>query len=174
MRLPPALPQGHGAVPDGGAADLRRGGKPQHGLLALVTVMTPVIEARRLSKHFPVKRGLFSQTIGHVSAVDDVSFIIAPGTTLGVVGESGCGKTTTAKLVLRLEDPTAGELLFEGRDLQSMDADGIRAYRRSVQAVFQDPFASLNPRMRVGSIIAEPLVTNERRTGAEVQERISE
>jgi oligopeptide/dipeptide ABC transporter ATP-binding protein len=134
--------------------------------------MTPLIEARHLSKHFPVKRGLFSKTIGHVSAVDDVSFSIPPGTTLGVVGESGCGKTTTAKLVLRLEDPTGGELLFEGRDLQTLDHEALRAYRRSVQAVFQDPFASLNPRMRVGTIIAEPLVTNEQRTGAEVQERV--
>ena len=142
-------------------------------MLALGALVTPLIEGRHLAKHFPVKRGLFSRTIGHVSAVDDVSFTIAPGTTLGVVGESGCGKTTTAKLVLRLEDPTAGELLFEGRNLQGLDSDGIRAYRRSVQAVFQDPFASLNPRMRVGAIIAEPLVTNEQRTGAEVQERIA-
>jgi oligopeptide/dipeptide ABC transporter ATP-binding protein len=134
--------------------------------------MTPLIEARRLSKRFPVKRGLFSKTTGYVSAVDDVSFVIEPGHTLGVVGESGCGKTTTAKLVLRLEEPTGGEMLFEGRDLQGLDADGVRIYRRSVQAVFQDPFASLNPRMRVGVIIAEPLVTNERLTSAEVQERI--
>ncbi len=135
--------------------------------------MTPLIEARHLTKHFAVKRGLFSKSIGHVSAVDDVSFIIEPGHTLGVVGESGCGKTTTAKLVLRLEEPTGGEMLFEGRDLQNLDADGVRAYRRSVQAVFQDPFASLNPRMRVGSIIAEPLATNERLTAAELQERIA-
>jgi oligopeptide/dipeptide ABC transporter ATP-binding protein len=134
--------------------------------------MTPLIEARHLSKRFPVKRGLFSKTMGYVSAVDDVSFVIEPGHTLGVVGESGCGKTTTAKLVLRLEEPTDGEMLFEGRDLQGLDADGVRTYRRSVQAVFQDPYASLNPRMRVGVIIAEPLVTNERLTSAEVQERI--
>jgi len=107
-----------------------------------------------------------------VSAVDDISFVIEPGHTLGVVGESGCGKTTTAKLALRLEDPTAGQMLFEGRDLHTLDAEGIRVYRSSVQAVFQDPFASLNPRMRVGSIIAEPLVTNERRTAAEVKDRI--
>ncbi len=135
--------------------------------------MTPIIEARHLTKHFAVKRGLFSKSIGHVSAVDDVSFVIEPGHTLGVVGESGCGKTTTAKLVLRLEEPTGGEMLFEGRDLQGLDADGVRAYRRSVQAVFQDPFASLNPRMRVGTIIAEPLVTNERVTAAELQERMA-
>jgi oligopeptide transport system ATP-binding protein len=135
--------------------------------------MTPLIEARHLTKHFAVKRGLFSKSIGRVSAVDDVSFVIEPGHTLGVVGESGCGKTTTAKLVLRLEEPTAGEMLFEGRDLQGLDADGVRAYRRSVQAVFQDPYASLNPRMRVGTIIAEPLVTNERLSAAELQERIA-
>ena len=134
--------------------------------------MTPVIEARHLSKHFSVKRGLFSKTIGHVSAVDDISFAIEPGHTLGVVGESGCGKTTTAKLVLRLEDPTGGEMLFEGRNLRGLDAEGVRTYRRSVQAVFQDPFASLNPRMRVSAIIAEPLVTNEQRTAAEVKDRV--
>jgi len=134
--------------------------------------MTAIIEARHLTKHFPVKRGLFSKTIGHVSAVDDISFAIEPGRTLGVVGESGCGKTTTAKLVLRLEDPTGGTLAFEGRDLHTLDAEGVRAYRRSVQAVFQDPFASLNPRIRVGAIIAEPLVTNERRTAAEVKDRV--
>jgi oligopeptide/dipeptide ABC transporter ATP-binding protein len=134
--------------------------------------MTPIVEARHLTKHFPVKRGLFSKTIGHVSAVDDISFTIEPGRTLGVVGESGCGKTTTAKLVLRLEDPTGGQLLFEGRDLHTLDAEGVRAYRGSVQAVFQDPFASLNPRMRVGAIIAEPLVTNEKKTPAEVKDRI--
>jgi len=134
--------------------------------------MTPVIEARHLTKHFPVRRGLFSKTIGHVSAVDNISFVIEPGRTLGVVGESGCGKTTTAKLVLRLEEPTGGELLFEGRDLHTLDAEGVRMYRRSVQAVFQDPFASLNPRMRVGAIIAEPLITNEQRTAAEVRERV--
>ena len=134
--------------------------------------MTPIIEARHLTKHFSVKRGLFSKTIGHVSAVDDISFVIEPGHTLGVVGESGCGKTTTAKLVLRLEDPTGGQMLFEGRDLHTLDAEGMRVYRSSVQAVFQDPFASLNPRMRVGAIIAEPLVTNEQRTAAEVKDRI--
>jgi peptide/nickel transport system ATP-binding protein len=134
--------------------------------------MTPIIEARHLTKHFPVKRGLFSKAIGYVSAVDDISFVIEPGHTLGVVGESGCGKTTTAKLVLRLEDPTNGELIFEGRDLHTLDPAGVRVYRSSVQAVFQDPYASLSPRMRVGSIIAEPLVTNEQRTTAEVKDRV--
>ena len=121
----------------------------------------PILEARDLTKHFPVKRGLLGRGAGVVRAVDGVSFAIEPGRTLGVVGESGCGKTTTAKLVLHLEAPTSGAIRFEGRDFQAFDADALRAYRRSVQAVFQDPYASLNPRMRVGSIIAEPLVTNE-------------
>jgi oligopeptide/dipeptide ABC transporter ATP-binding protein len=89
------------------------------------------------------------------------------------VGESGCGKTTTAKLVLKLEDPTGGELRFEGRDIGGLDAEGVKGYRRAVQAVFQDPFASLNPRMRVDAIIAEPLVTHERLDGAEVAKRVS-
>jgi oligopeptide/dipeptide ABC transporter ATP-binding protein len=133
--------------------------------------MTPVIEARNLTKHFPVRSGLFG-TAGAVRAVDDVSFAIEPGRTLGVVGESGCGKTTTAKLVLLLEKPTSGDIRFEGRDLQTLDAKGLRDYRRNVQAVFQDPFASLNPRMRVGTIIAEPLVTNERLSAADVGARV--
>src|SRR4030095_2943740 len=98
---------------------------------------------------------------GLVRAVDGISFTIEEGQTLGLVGESGCGKTTTAKLVLGLEDPTGGTMRCQGRDLQGLDAAGRKLYRRSVQAVFQDPFASLNPRMRVGAIISEPLVTNE-------------
>jgi oligopeptide/dipeptide ABC transporter ATP-binding protein len=135
--------------------------------------MTTLLEAHNLTKHFPLRRGLFGADPGAVRAVDGVSFAIEAGRTLGVVGESGCGKSTTAKLVLKLEEPTAGEIRFEGRSLQSLDADGLRQYRRSVQAVFQDPFASLNPRMRVGSIIAEPLVTNERIDKAKVRERVA-
>jgi oligopeptide/dipeptide ABC transporter ATP-binding protein len=133
---------------------------------------TPVIEARNLSKLFPVKGGFLGRGMGVVRAVDDVSFAIAQGQTLGLVGESGCGKTTTAKIVLGLEEPTGGIMRFEGQDLQSLDAAGRRHYRKSVQAVFQDPFASLNPRMRVGAIIAEPLVTNEKLTAGEVRKRI--
>ena len=134
--------------------------------------MTPLLEARNLVKHFPMRRGLFGGPQKAVRAVDDVSFVIEPGATLGVVGESGCGKTTTAKLVLLLERPTAGEIRFDGVSLGDLDADGLRRYRHSVQAVFQDPYASLNPRMRVSSIVAEPLVTNERLSAADVAARV--
>jgi len=133
----------------------------------------PVLEARNLVKHFPVKRGFLSRQVAVVRAVDDISFSIDPGKTLGVVGESGCGKTTTAKMVLMLEQPTGGTMRFEGQDLQALDASSLRAYRRSVQAVFQDPYASLNPRIRVGSIIVEPLVTNEPLPSPEVRKRLS-
>jgi oligopeptide/dipeptide ABC transporter ATP-binding protein len=132
-----------------------------------------LLEAHNLTKHFPLRRGLFGADPGAVRAVDGVSFTIEAGRTLGVVGESGCGKSTTAKLVLKLEEPTAGEIRFEGRALQTLNADGLRQYRRSVQAVFQDPFASLNPRMRVGAIIAEPLITNEKIDKTKTRERVT-
>jgi oligopeptide/dipeptide ABC transporter ATP-binding protein len=131
----------------------------------------PVLEAARLTKHFRSRRGFFGEG-GVVRAVDGITFAIENARTLGVVGESGCGKTTTAKLVLGLEQPTGGDIRFEGRDLSALDAAGRRHYRKSVQAVFQDPYASLNPRMRVGTIIAEPLVTNEQVAPGEVKKRV--
>jgi oligopeptide transport system ATP-binding protein len=130
-----------------------------------------VLEATQLSKHFRARRGILGDG-GIVRAVDGISFSIEGGQTLGVVGESGCGKTTTAKLVLGLEEPTGGSIRFEGCDLQALDAAGRRRYRKSVQAVFQDPYASLNPRMRVSAIIAEPLITNELLTAREVRKRV--
>jgi oligopeptide/dipeptide ABC transporter ATP-binding protein len=130
-----------------------------------------VLEAMRVAKHFRARRGVFGAR-GIVRAVDGISFAIEGGRTLGVVGESGCGKSTTAKLVLGLETPSSGAIRFEGRDLQTLSPAERRHYRRSVQAVFQDPYASLNPRMRIGAIIAEPLITNERLEPGEVRRRI--
>ena len=135
--------------------------------------MTPLFEARGLTKHFPVGGGILGRGKDVVRAVDNIAFAIEPGRTLGVVGESGCGKTTTAKLVLRLEKPTAGQILFEGQDVAGLEGDDLQRYRKSVQAVFQDPFASLNPRMRVDSIIAEPLITHERLDDAAVAARVA-
>jgi oligopeptide/dipeptide ABC transporter ATP-binding protein len=134
----------------------------------------PLLEATDLAKHFPVRRGLLGRARSLVRAVDSISFAVQPGRTLGLVGESGCGKTTTGKLVLRVETPTRGTIRFEGQDVHALDAEGLRRYRRSVQAVFQDPFGSLDPRMRVGAIIAEPLVINERLGAAARRQRVLE
>jgi len=116
-----------------------------------------LLDVRNLVKHFEVGTGLFGGRRGLVRAVDGVSFSIARGETLGLVGESGCGKTTTGRCILQLESPTSGEIIFEGRDLTKLGADELRAVRRRMQVIFQDPYSSLNPRMTVGDIIAEPL-----------------
>ena len=131
-----------------------------------------LLEAKNLKKYFPVTKGLlFSRLTGHIKAVDDISFALRAGETLGVVGESGCGKSTTAKMMLMLEEPTEGSILFEGEDVHNSSAVR-KSYRSSVQAVFQDPWSSLNPRMRVKDIIAEPMVINWDITKAEQQERV--
>ena len=116
-----------------------------------------ILEVRNLVKHFPVGGGLFGGPAAVVKAVDGVSFSIRRGETLGLVGESGCGKTTTGRAILRLDPPTSGEVIFEGRDMATLSDAEMRAMRRRMQVIFQDPYSSLNPRMTVGQIIAEPL-----------------
>jgi len=120
----------------------------------------PLLEVRNLVKHFHVGGGLFGGRAGVVRAVDDVSFSIRRGETLGLVGESGCGKTTTGRCILQLERPTSGQIVFEGRDLTTLGEDELRPVRRKMQVIFQDPYSSLNPRMTVGQIIAEPLAVH--------------
>ena len=134
----------------------------------------PLLEVSGLTKHFPVRAGMLGLSAGLVRAVDAVSFTLEVGATLGLVGESGCGKTTTSKLILGLESPTAGEIRFAGENIRAQGTKERRRYRRSVQAVFQDPYASLDPRMRVGSIIAEPLVINEPSDAAGRRHRVAE
>ncbi len=132
-----------------------------------------LLEARDLTKYFPITRGLiFSKQVGAVMAVDGISFTINKGETFGLVGESGCGKTTTSRLILLLEKITSGTLLFEGKDINRMTREEFERYRASVQAVFQDPYSSLSPRMKVGKIIAEPLVINGV-SPKEIRERVA-
>ena len=118
---------------------------------------TPVLQVDGLKKYFPVRKGLLRRTVGYIYAVDDVSFAIQSGETLGLVGESGCGKTTVGRTVLRLIEPTAGTLRLEGRDITRLSKTELRPFRQQMQIIFQDPFSSLNPRMRAGDIVAEPL-----------------
>jgi oligopeptide/dipeptide ABC transporter ATP-binding protein len=135
----------------------------------------PVLLTQGLKKHFPVTRGLvWTSVVGWVKAVDGISFAIPPGQTLALVGESGCGKTTTAKLILRLEKPTAGRVLVDGHDVHALSGDALREYRTTVQAVFQDPWSSLSPRMRVRDIVAETLVVNRQVSAREVRDRVAE
>ena len=135
----------------------------------------PLLQVDSLKKYFPVTKGLvLMKTVGYVQAVDGITFTIKQGETLGLVGESGCGKTTTSKLILRLEEPTEGQILLDGEDIQTFKGQAMRDYRAQVQAVFQDPWSSLSPRMRVRDIVAEPLVVNRQVSKNEVQERVAE
>ena len=119
----------------------------------------PLLRVENVRKHFPVTKGiLLGRTLGHVKAVDDISFTIRAGETLGLVGESGCGKTTTSRLILNLETPTEGRVLLEGQPIHGLEGEALTAFRSKVQAVFQDPWSSLDPRMTVGRTFAESLI----------------
>jgi oligopeptide transport system ATP-binding protein len=133
-----------------------------------------LLSVRNLVKRFPVTGGLFGRTLEHVHAVDGVSFELAAGETLGLVGESGCGKSTTGRCILRLIEPTAGEVRFDGKDVMAMDGRGLRGLARGAQIIFQDPFASLNPRMTVGAIVGEALTIHGlARNAREHDERVA-
>ncbi len=134
---------------------------------------TPLLRVTDLKKHFPVHRGLLSRVVGQVYAVDGVSFDIARGETLCLVGESGCGKSTVAKTVMRLLAPTAGTVALDGVDISSMGESELRAHRRQMQIVFQDPYSSLNPHLSAGAIVSEPLTNFELASGQELEQRVA-
>ena len=132
-----------------------------------------LLRVKNLKKYFPIRGGLFSREVARVHAVDDVSFDIYPGETLGLVGESGCGKSTTGRAILRLIEPTAGEVTFDGKNVTTLDKRALRGLRKEMQIIFQDPYASLNPRMTVGSIVGEALVIHKlAATKREREERV--
>jgi len=131
-----------------------------------------LLQVRDLKTHFPVRRGLLQRTVDHVRAVDGVSFDLASGETLGLVGESGCGKTTVGRTVLRLVPATSGEVVFDGKEVFRQDAANMRMLRREMQIIFQDPGGSLNPRMRVGRLVGEPLLVHGLADGEELREQV--
>ena len=135
---------------------------------------TPILEVKDLQVHFPIRRGLLQRTVGHVKAVDGVSFTLNRGETLGLVGESGCGKTTAGRALLRLIPATGGTAAFDGQDIFSLAPEAMRTLRRRIQIIFQDPGGSLNPRMRVGNIIGEPLLVHGLATGDQLRSRVEE
>ena len=133
-----------------------------------------LLEVENLKKYFPVKKGILSRSVGEVRAVDGVSFSIKRGETLGLVGESGCGKTTVGRTILRLIEPTAGRVSFNGENLLELDGKRLRSLRASLQIIFQDPFSSLDPRMNVGQIIAEPIRNHMKVSKTEIRQRVAD
>jgi peptide/nickel transport system ATP-binding protein len=138
-----------------------------------------LLQVKNLKKHFPIRKGIISKLVGHVKAVDDVSFFIRPGETLGLVGESGCGKTTTGQVILRGLEPTAGEVWFADRDrgwinVAAMERHQLKHLWRNMQLIFQDPYASLNPRMTLLQIVGEPLIVHGVAKGQELEDRVAE
>jgi peptide/nickel transport system ATP-binding protein/oligopeptide transport system ATP-binding protein len=140
---------------------------------AAVNGAGPLVEVRGLKKHFPIVKGVFSRPAGTVHAVDGVSFHINPGETLGLVGESGCGKSTVGRTLLKLLEPTAGQILVRGEDITGLDGEAMQPYRRQMQMIYQDPYASLNPRMSAGEIVGEPLHIHRVAQNSERQHRVA-
>jgi oligopeptide transport system ATP-binding protein len=135
---------------------------------------TPLVEVRHVKKYFPIKKGVLQREVARVHAVDDVTFAVRKGETLGLVGESGCGKSTLGRTIVRLLEPTEGQILFEGRDISKLSARQLRPLRSEMQMIFQDPYASLNPRKRVGSIIGDPLKIHGIGSKGERKRRVQE
>lgn len=135
---------------------------------------TPLLKVEGLKKYFPIRQGVLSKVTGHVKAVDDVSFYVNEGETLGIVGESGCGKSTTGRMLMRLLEPTEGKILFDGKDMMTLSKEELRKARRDIQMVFQDPYASLNPRHTVGKILEEPLIVHGMGNAADRKKKVKE
>ena len=134
----------------------------------------PLLEARHVKKYFPIRKGVLQREVGRVHAVDDVSFAVREGETLGLVGESGCGKSTLGRTLVRLLEPTDGEIIFQGKPIQSLGTRRLRPLRREMQMVFQDPYASLNPRKRVGTIVSDPMRIHDLGNRTEQKRRVGE
>jgi len=133
-----------------------------------------LLQVNHLKKYFPIKKGILQKTVGHVKAVDDISFQVGTGETIGIVGESGCGKSTTGRTLLRLIEPTSGEIVFKGKKITDLSPSELKAYRKEMQIVFQDPYSSLNPRYKVGTILERPMAIHRLYSKAERRKKVAE